>query len=61
MAALTGGGKHILEQIIDFFKVYGPVLFITFTFSRCFYPKWLTNEDNGSNQNKIKSKDMQVL
>ncbi len=33
----------------------------TFTFSRRFYPKQLTNEDNGSNQNQQKSSDMQVL
>ncbi len=26
-----------------------------------FYPKRLTNEDNGSNQNQQKSNDMQVL
>ncbi len=30
-------------------------------FSRCFYPKQLTNEDNESNQNQQKSNDMQVL
>ncbi len=31
------------------------------SFSRHFYPKRLTNEDNGSNQNQQKSNNMQVL
>ncbi len=30
-------------------------------FSRCFYPKRLTNEENRSNQNQQKSNNMQVL
>ncbi len=36
----------------------------TFIFSHladAFYPKRLTNEDNGSNQNQQKSNNMQVL
>ncbi len=33
----------------------------TLSFSRRFYPKRLTNEDNGSNQNQQKSNEMQVL
>ncbi len=39
------------------------ILKFTFTlsFSRHFYPKRLTNEDNGSNQNQQKINDMQVL
>ncbi len=32
-----------------------------YSFSKCFYPKRLTNEDNGSNQNQQKSNDMLVL
>ncbi len=31
------------------------------SFSRCFYPHTLTNEDNRSNQNQQKSNDMQVI
>ncbi len=31
------------------------------SFSRRFYTKRLTNEDNGSNQNQQKSNDTQVL
>ncbi len=31
-----------------------------FIFSRCFYLKRLTNEDNGSKQNQQKSNNMQV-
>ncbi len=34
---------------------------IYFTFSRHFYPKRITNEDNGNNQNQQKSNDMQVV
>ncbi len=32
-----------------------------YAFSRRFYPKRLTNEENGSNQNQQKSNDTQVL
>ncbi len=33
----------------------------SYSFSRRFYPKLLTNEENGNNQNKQKSNDLQVL
>ncbi len=37
------------------------VLNVLETFTRRFYPKRLTNEEKGSNQNQQKSNDMQVL
>ncbi len=37
------------------------ILHYIYAFSRRFFPKRLTNEDNRSNQNEQKSNDMQVL
>ncbi len=44
-----------------FHRFFFRMLVTTFTFSRRFYPKRLTNEDNRSNQNQQKSNDTQVL
>ncbi len=51
-------GKNKSVAFIFLFSVY---IYCHLSFSRRFYPKWLTNEDNGSNQNQQKCNDMQVL
>ncbi len=43
------------------FVIYIYIIFTFLLFSRHFYPKRLTNEDNRSNQNQQKSNNMQVL
>ncbi len=43
------------------FKFQFSFIYIYILFSRRFYPKRLTNEDNRSNQTKQKSNNMQVL
>ncbi len=55
---MKNGGKNKSVAFIFLFSVY---IYCHLSFSRRFYPKWLTNEDNGSNQNQQKCNDMQVL
>ncbi len=50
-----------LDRQMPCHGIYKHIYIFTFTFSRHFYSKRLTNEDNGSNQNQQKSNDMQVL
>ncbi len=48
-----------LELVLKF--KFSFVIYIYILFSRGFYPKQLTNEENRSNQNQQKSNDTQVL
>ncbi len=38
-----------------------PSVFTCYILADAFIPKWLTNDDNRSNQNQQKSNDLQVL